>query len=107
MTFNPVPKPQHKRRIPKQSKRNEFSQKVRNQIMKDENGLCQSCGNKATQIHHVRPRGRQGRGVYTNGMAICNSCHTRIHKDNALMNHWILLYEQKYGKDFYKDVFDD
>lgn len=106
MTFNPVPKPQHKRRVPKQSKRNEFSAKVRKRIMKDENDCCQSCGNKATQIHHVMPRGRGGRGVYTNGMATCSNCHDRIHKDNTLLEYWIFLYERKYGEGFYKDEWD-
>lgn len=101
------PKPNHKRRVPKQKQRNDFNPKVRKQIMNDQNNTCQSCGNKATQIHHVMPRGRSGRGVYTNGMAICNRCHTNIHKDNTLLDYWIFTYKQKYGKDFYKDEWDE
>ena len=104
--INPVPKPNHQRRVPKQKQRNEFSRKVRKQIMNDNDNKCQSCGNKATQVHHVYPRGRGGRGVYSNGMAICNGCHTKIHKDNTLLNYWIYLYEQKYGKNFYRDEWD-
>lgn len=105
--LRPAPKPSHNRRVPKQSKRNQFSRKVRKQIMDANNGLCQSCGNKATQIHHVFPRARGGRGVYTNGMATCSRCHDRIHKDNTLLNHWIFTYEREYGKCFYKDEFDE
>src|SRR5690625_446027 len=107
MTFNPVPKPKFARRVPKQSTRNAFSKKVRKKIMKEENNCCQMCGKRATQIHHVMPRSRGGRGVYTNGMAICNGCHTRIHKDNDLLNYWINFYESEYGKDVYKDEFDE
>ena len=98
--------PNHKRRVPTQKQRNNFSKKVRNQIMQDQRDKCQSCGQKATQIHHVKPRGRGGRGVYSNGMAICNDCHTRIHKDNTLLDYWMFLYEQTNGKDFYKDEWD-
>ncbi len=107
MTFNPVPKPKHSRRVPTQKKRNEFNKKTRSKIMEQENNRCQMCGSRATQIHHVYPRGRGGRGVYTNGMAICNGCHVIIHKDNNIMNHWQNIYEDAYGTDYYKDEWDD
>ena len=101
-----VPRPRHKRRVPKQRQRNTFSSKVRKQIMQDSDGACRSCGRRATQIHHVMPRGRGGRGVYTNGMATCSDCHRRIHQDNKLLQFWISEYEKKYGKGFYKDEWD-
>lgn len=100
------PKPNHKRRVPKRSKRGEFSKEIRKKIFEDENHCCQMCGGKATQIHHVMPRGRSGRGVITNGMAICNGCHTLIHKDNDLLDHWIEVYTIAFGPDFYKDEWD-
>jgi len=100
------PKPNHQRRVPKRSKRGEFSKEIRTKIFENENHCCQMCGGKATQIHHVMPRGRSGRGVITNGMAICNGCHTLIHKDNELLNHWIGVYTIAFGKDFYKDEWD-
>lgn len=96
----------HKRRVPKQKQRNEFSKEIRKKIFEDENNCCQMCGKKATQIHHVMPRGRSGRGVITNGMAICNGCHTLIHKDNELLDHWIGVYRISFGSDFYKDEWD-
>ena len=107
MTFNPVPKPKHKRRKPTRAQRNAFPKKVRDRIMEENNHCCQSCGRRATQIHHVQPRSRSGRGVYTNGMAICNDCHTKIHQDNEMMRFWQQLYETEYGKDYYKDEYDD
>lgn len=72
----------------------------------EEEYRCQMCGGRATQIHHVMPRSRQGRGVYTNAMAVCNDCHSRIHKDNDLLDYWINLYAERYGPDFYKDRWD-
>ena len=108
MTFRPVPKPKFKRRVPTRKQRGRFSKKVREQILKDENYQCQSCGRRATQIHHVKPKGSgNGRGVYTNGMAVCNSCHTKIHDDNDLLRYWQRLYESEYGPDYYKDRWDD
>src|SRR5699024_9337077 len=99
-------KPNHNRRVPKRSIRNSFDKKTRDKIFEDENNCCQSCGDKATQIHHVMPRSRGGRGVYTNGMAVCNSCHTVIHKNNKVLKHWQKLYEFVHGKDYYKDEWD-
>src|SRR5699024_2989739 len=106
MMFSKKSQTGYKRRKPKRKQRAEFSAKVRKQIMDDNNNSCQMCGGRATQIHHVVPRGRQGRGVYTNGMGICNGCHTLIHQDNELLNDWIELYAEKYGTEFQKDEFD-
>lgn len=104
-----IPKinPNHKRRVPTQKQRNEFSKEVRERVMEEENGLCQMCGDTATQLHHVRFRSQQGRGVYTNAMALCNGCHVLIHRDNELKEHWQKLYEIAYGTDYYKDEWDD
>ena len=107
MMFSKKSKTGYKRRKPKRKQRAEFSAKVRKQIMDDNNNSCQMCGGRATQIHHVVPRGRQGRGVYENGMAICPDCHTVIHQDNELLNDWIELYAKKYGPGFQKDAWDD
>lgn len=102
----PKTNPNHRRRVPKRRNRSKFSKTVRDQILEAENNTCQTCGNLATQIHHVMPRGRQGRGVYTNGMAVCNGCHRKIHDDNDLLNYWINVYADRYGADFYKDEWD-
>jgi len=101
-----IPKPKHKRRVPIQRKRNSFDRKTRNEALESTNGLCLMCNGKATQIHHVKPRGRSGRGVITNAMPVCNSCHLIIHKDNSVLDYWIDVYKKKYGNDFYKDRWD-
>ena len=60
-----VAKPKHKRRIPKQSERNNFSEKVRKEIDARSNGICEYCHCKrATQRHHVF-QNPEGGGVYT------------------------------------------
>lgn len=106
MTFNPVPKPNHDRRAPKQSVRNEFKPSVRKQIYERDNGICRECGRRGEEIHHVVFRSRGGRGVFTNGLTLCNSCHRRIHLNNDLANKWIERFKRRYGNDFYKDEWD-
>lgn len=104
--FNPVPKPQHKRRAPKQSYRNTFDHETAQKILQDHNFKCVPCKGIAMQIHHVMPRSRQGRGVYSNGLPVCDTCHVEIHQNNELLNKWIEIYTEKYGEDFYKDRWD-
>lgn len=103
----PVPKPNHKRLIPTQKSRNEFSGSVRKQIEKRSGGVCEYCGKaRATQKHHILPKGRHGRGLATNGMDMCYECHKIPHDDESIMQELIEMYTQKYGKNFYKDEWD-
>jgi len=106
MKLSPVPKPVHRRRVPKQAKRNEFSKKVRDQIIERDQGKCRNCGGIGTEIHHVVFRSQGGRGVFTNGLLVCHHCHRRIHDHKILANKWKFLFEQEYGPDYYKDKWD-
>lgn len=105
--FLPQPKPRHKRRVPTQKQRNDFRPIIRAEISKRDGDVCNECyTKKATQIHHVWPRSRGGRGVVTNGLPLCNDCHTEIHAHFTLMLKWQEIYEQRYGPDYYKDEWD-
>lgn len=101
-----VPKNPYKRRKPTRKQRNNFSAKIRKQIIEEEGRACQSCFGRPTQIHHVMPRGRNGRGVYQNAMAICDGCHAEIHQNNTLLNKWIEIYKNVYGDKFWLDEYD-
>lgn len=105
MEVNAVPKPNHKRRSPKRSKRNEFSASVRKQII-ERDKVCKGCGGKGEQIHHVKPRSQSGRGVYTNGLLLCNECHRLFHDRPSLIKVWQKIFEDKYGPDYYQDEWD-
>ena len=104
-TFIPVPKPNYKRRVPKQSKRNEFSALTRKRI-KERDRVCKGCGGKGTQIHHVMPRSQSGRGVESNGMLVCHECHKMFHDNPELMKGWQRIYSDRYGEGYYKDKWD-
>lgn len=105
--FNPVARPDHKRRIPTQKQRNDFSETVRKKIKKRDKHKCKVCHNpNAYQIHHVKPRGAGGRGVCQNGMLVCNLCHSLIHKEGKLLKYWQSEFIKKYGKDYFRDEWD-
>lgn len=105
--LKPVPKPSFNRRVPKQSARNRFSKKVSQQIYDRDNGKCRNCGDFGTEIHHVVFRSQGGRGVFTNGLLVCQPCHAKIHQHKILANKWVFLFEEYYGKEFYKDEWDE
>lgn len=102
----PVPKVTYKRRKPVRRKRNNFSKKVRDEILERDDYKCQQCGDVGTEIHHVKYRSRGGRGVATNGVLLCAPCHSMVHQSADLTNDWIRHFESMYGKDFYKDEWD-
>ena len=106
LMLRPVPKNPYKKRKPTRRKRNNFSNKIRQEIYEECGGKCQQCGGKGQEVHHVMPRSRSGRGVKTNGLLVCQDCHRKIHQDNDLLNDWKRHYKSFYGENFYKDFWD-
>ena|SRR5699024_5495423 len=104
--FNPVPKNPYKRRKPTRRKRNNFSKKVREEILERDDYRCKQCGMTGTEIHHVMPRSRNGRGIATNGLTLCASCHRLVHRQADLLNGWIKHFKSFYGDGFWKDEWD-
>lgn len=104
--FNPVAKPNHKRRVKKRADRSKFSKMVRDQVKEHFNNQCANCGNRAVHCHHVMPRSRSGRNVFTNALLLCNDCHKEVHANNGLLKFWINVHKKKYGKNFFKDKQD-
>lgn len=106
MTFNPVPKPNFRRRKPKKKKRGAFDKEARQQIIDRDKGLCRCCGKQGSEIHHVKFKSSSGRGVFTNGMLVCQSCHIEIHQDFNLATFWRNKFKELYGDNYYKDDWD-
>lgn len=102
-----VPKPQHKRRVDKRIDRNKFTKHVRDQIKDHFEDTCQMCKGRGIHIHHVQPKGSgKGRGVFTNGLLLCNKCHKKVHEDDKLLRYWKEVFKEMYGPDYYKDEED-
>lgn len=103
----PVPKPSHKRRKPKRVNRGKFSGSIRKKIFERDEGLCRVCHRPGTQIHHVVPKSSsKGRGVFSNGMTVCNRCHQDIHDNYSQMRYWQIKFYETYGDGFWKDEYD-
>lgn len=104
--FHPVPKPSHKRRVKKRGDRSKFSKMVRDAVKEKYNNTCQECGGIGIHLHHVCFRSQGGRGVITNALLVCNSCHKRIHEDHERAMYWKEVYKKKYGPLYYMDKED-
>jgi predicted restriction endonuclease len=109
--FNPYPKTTYKRVKRKRVDRGKFSDKVRKEIKEHFNNQCQECGiiKPHLHIHHVKPKGSGvGRGIFTNGLLLCNPCHRKIHdeKDQTRLHYWQDEYRKLYGKNYFKDKED-
>ncbi len=98
-----VPKPQHKRRVPKRGDRSKFSKFVRDQVKDHFNNTCQMCLGKGVHLHHVKFRSQGGRGVFSNALLVCNSCHKEIHQSNDLAKYWREVYKKKHGPTYFMD----
>lgn len=102
-----VPKPNHFRRKPKLGKRGTFDNQTRINIYIRDNGKCRQCGSLGEEVHHIRFKSQQGRGVYTNGLTVCSSCHRKIHNNHDLAKYWMGWAIDQYGPDYFKDRYDD
>lgn len=104
--FNPCPKPTHKRSKPERAARGKFTEDTRKKVKEKYENACQQCFQKGHHIHHVYPKGRGGRNVITNALLLCNGCHRELHDNEELLQHWIELFKDEHGPDFYKDEHD-
>lgn len=101
------PKPKHMRKSPKRGERGKFNNMVRQAVYEYDDGKCRICGRPGGEVHHILPKSRGGRGVFTNAMLVCQSCHRKIHQDVELMNFWITETANKHGFRFYEDGWDE
>lgn len=104
--MQPIPKNPYKRRKPKRSERNKFSESVRRKVMDDYDYKCASCHGLATELHHVKFRSQGGRGVATNALPLCHKCHREVHLDSDKARYWQDVFASKHGDDYYKDKWD-
>lgn len=92
---------------PNTKERGEFPREVIAELIEESGSICQHCkASEATTTHHVMPRGRKGRGVKTNGLRLCWTCHDTIQIDEELLQYWISVYRDKYGEHFWYDEQD-
>lgn len=45
-----------------------------------DNGLCQQCSKKGSEIHHIVFRSQGGKDSPHNLILLCNICHDKLHR---------------------------
>jgi hypothetical protein len=105
-THQSFPKPSHGRRVKKKGDRGKFSKMVRDEVKSYFDNTCQECGGKGIHLHHVCFRSQGGRGVFTNSLLLCNSCHKEIHLNNERALYWKEVFKKKYGSCYFMDKED-
>lgn len=97
---------------PKRAVRNEFTEAEKKKIIKAFGGreCCAQCGNPNIEYHHAKFRSASsagsGRGVWRNGVPLCNFHHSLCHDDYLYAQKWRDLLEGLYGKHYYMDKWD-
>jgi hypothetical protein len=97
-------------KIPKRADRSEFSEREKKKITEAFGGWkCALCGNPYIEFHHAKFRSGSGRGVFRNGVPLCNAHHTLNHtgegsKETA--DRWRAFLKDLYGEFYYMDEWD-
>jgi 5-methylcytosine-specific restriction endonuclease McrA len=56
---------------------------LRTQALERDRWRCQFCGSSDNlQVHHQRPRGKNGDDCLENLITLCASCHRNVHGDS-------------------------
>jgi 5-methylcytosine-specific restriction endonuclease McrA len=85
MTFNPVPKPKHRRRVPKRKERGRIKPATYAKVIERDNGQCVLCGRAdGLQCHHHVYRSQLGKGTEDNLVMLCIRCHELAHSQKAV-----------------------
>jgi len=61
-----------------------FSAKLRFEVRKRQDGVCDCCGEVADklEIHHRRPQSMRGSDRIENAVGLCHECHAEIDKES-------------------------
>jgi hypothetical protein len=60
---------------------------LREKVIERANGICEGCGhNRATQAHHLTYE-RVGDEMLFDLVAVCESCHSKVHRKKASLSH--------------------
>ena len=60
----------------------------RKELMEEAEGICDECGEKATQLHHLKYDNLGDEILGEDVVALCKNCHKEMHEDE----------EEEYGE---------
>lgn len=82
-----------------------FTKTQRRKILKNAGGCCEVCGVELNMItlscHHIVYVSRGGPTTVDNGMALCRTCHTKVHQGYSVM-FLHEMYSTEYEVDWFK-----
>lgn len=93
-------------KVPNRGSRSEFSNKERERILAAFGGGCAECRSPFVQFHHAKFRSGSGRGVFRNGVPLCEEHHTLAHKVKEYADKWREYLKSIYGGYYYMDKWD-
>ena len=83
---------------------NSKRKKAYQNVIDRDNGMCQVCGNKADDVHHIIGR-RNGSDSPMNLICLCRYCHNVVHRNTKKWTPILIeLNERHYGKITIKDL---
>lgn len=83
--YNPVPKPDHKRRSSKRKERGRIKPETYHKVYERDGGMCILCGRgDSLQCHHHVYRSQLGKGTEDNLVMLCVRCHELAHSQKAV-----------------------
>ena len=84
---------------PKRKSSNPIPQSIILQVVERDNGICQYCGNRGVNIHHILFGGTGRRRIHAveNLITLCLECHSRAHSNRAMRDWTYTWSRQKYG----------
>ncbi|HZG16931.1 MAG TPA: HNH endonuclease [Candidatus Bathyarchaeia archaeon] len=96
-SFNPAPKPNHKRRIPKRRERGRIKPETYAKVFERDKGKCVLCGRiDGLEAHHVIYRSQLGKGTEDNIVMLCFQCHHRAHTEPKKYKPKLFDYLKKF-----------
>lgn len=94
-------------KVPHKKVRSEFSDKEKRKIDEAFGGAhCAECGNPYIHYHHAKFRSGSGRGVWRNGVPLCETHHSLCHSSRVYADKWRMFLELLYGEFYYMDEWD-
>lgn len=96
----------YKKRLPSRVSRGRFSPKSIVEILERDGHACFICYGEPDDIHHCKYKSNGGRGVTSNGVAICRGCHDDAHSDGKVRKYLEDQMIEMYGIYYYMDEYD-
>ena len=81
-----------------------ISKIIRESVITRDKELCQICGKKATQLHHILYKSYGGADISQNLICLCNECHLEVHSYGKKWFPILLKLQQRHYTNLTKEM---